>query len=139
MFCNGYTVFEAERILEAGFKPLGCLHVCAVFLYAFELLGTPGNNEASQQDLISWNSMHAAFSSSMALLTKESGSPEKDSPLFAVPVAVLVSMWTNEVHWLYYSEYELDLSILSSTEIIQNHVFLFRIFSKRVVFFELIY
>jgi hypothetical protein len=113
-FVMAYTVFDGgEGFLKRDSKPLDVLDCMVGIFYAVELLGMTGNNEASHQDLISGIVCTPVFLFlfSMAILDKrEWFTWRRISLLFAVPVAVLVSMWTNEVHWLYYSVSELDLS-----------------------------
>jgi len=84
------------------------------FFYAVELLGHDLGtmrllNKISYPGIVSTPVFFFLFS--MAILDKRKWfSWKRISLLFVIPIAVLLSMWTNEIHWLYYSVSELDLS-----------------------------
>jgi len=109
-------LFSRRRgILEAGILSLLMFSIAWwAFFYAVELLGHDLEtmrllNKISYPGIVCTPVFLFLFS--MAILDKrEWFTWRRISLLFAVPVAVLVSMWTNEVHWLYYSVSELDLS-----------------------------
>ena len=84
------------------------------FFYAVELLGHDLEtmrllNKISYPGIVSTPVLFFLFS--MAILDKRKWfSWKRILFLFVIPLAVLLSMWTNEIHWLYYSVSELDLS-----------------------------